>query len=324
MHIQCRFPFRFPQYLRSAAIIAMTLAPVSAMAADVGDFWIEFQRARSQNQVTTSLVVDNDTLLLNHNDGFYTSGLQLTRQFALDGGSGSAKPAAISYGWRIGQALYTASDIKLPPARVYPPDHPYAGWLYAGVFRESAGADGSHERFGIDLGCLGPCALGRGTQTTLHRILGQPLPQGWSRQVRNEVGAILHADIAPVRWQAGRSVDLTPGIQGRLGNIHSDVATSLLLRVGQLEAGPGWQGFSRVHLRAVGYDATLQGGYFSSTSPHVVRPKRLVGEAELGLRWQIRQVVLSASVIRTGNEIAGLSNAVGAQNFVRLQLDITP
>ena len=87
MRIQFRFrsrlPRRFRQYLLSVAIIAMMLASVSAMAADIGDFWAEFQRARSQNRATTTIVVDNDTLLLNHNDGFYTSGLELTRQFAL-------------------------------------------------------------------------------------------------------------------------------------------------------------------------------------------------------------------------------------------------
>ena len=298
-----------------------------AGAATPADYWNDFQRARFQEQVTTTLRIDNDSLLLNRNDGFYTSGVQLTRAFRLDAGAAGPVPPAVSYGWRIGQELYTASDINLAPQDVSPFDHPYAGWLYAGVMRESALADGSHARIGIDLGCLGPCALGRKTQETLHRILRQKLPQGWSQQVRNEPGVLLHADLAAARWQFGRNIDLAPSLQGRVGNIHTDVAGSLLLRAGQLDAdaaAPAWQGSMRVQARAVGYDATLQGGYFSKDNARVVTPKRLVGEAEIGFSWRYRRHQLSAAVVRRGSEIAALSNARGAQNFVRLELVVTP
>lgn len=298
----------------------------SASAQVMGDAWREFQQARHEGRATTIVGVDNDTLLFNHQDKFYTSGVRLTRQFALPAGA-AAGASQVSYGWRIGQDLYTASDIKLLPQRVGPPDHPYAGWLYGGVFREAVELDGSHQRFGFDLGCLGPCAGGRGTQTALHHLIHQPQPQSWSRQVRNELGAVLYADVAPVRWQFGRHVDLAPSAQGRFGNVFTDVAGSLLLRAGQLEPGPlvaSLQAFTRVQARAVGYNASLQGGYFSRDNPHVVTPRRLVGEVEAGVRWMYRNYALSAAFVRIGNENADLSNAIGAQNLARLQLAITP
>ena len=298
-----------------------------ACAATAADYWNDFQRARSQDQVTTTLRIDNDSLLLNRNDGFYTSGVQLSRAFRLDGGGDAALQPIVTYGWRIGQELYTPSDIKLAPQDVPPFDHPYAGWLYAGVMREAALEDGSHARIGIDLGCLGPCALGRQTQETLHRILRQKLPQGWSQQVHNEPGVLLRADLAAARWQFGRNVDLAPGLQARLGNIHTDLAGSLILRAGALaanDAASGWQGTLRVQARAVGYDATLQGGYFSSDNARVVAPKRLVGEAEIGLGWRHQRYRLSAALVRRSSEIAALSNAQGAQNFVRLELALAP
>ena len=305
-----------------AAGCAPALAQSMGAIGSMGSFWGDFQQAREQGRASTIIDIDNDSLLLNRNDGFYSSGVRLTRQFAQP----AAGAISTIYGWRIGQELYTASDIKLPPQLVGPPDHPHAGWLYAGLFRETRNADGSYRRFGLDLGCLGPCAGGRVTQTTLHRIIDQPKPQGWSRQVRNEAGAVLYADIAPLRWQFGRQVDLTPSVRGRFGNIHTDVAALLLLRGGQLEPvpdGSAFQTYARVRARVVGYDATLQGGYFSNDNPHVVSPKRLVAEVELGLRWMVGRYTLSAAVVRIGNEIADLPNSIGNQNVGRLQLAIT-
>lgn len=316
-------PDRNCKFFQRCAGLLLLFGCGTALAQSVGDFWRDFQQAREQGRATTTIDIDNDSLLLNRNDGFYTSGVRLTRQFSLPpGGIGSA-----SVGWRIGQELYTASDINLPPQLVGPPDHPYAGWLYGGLFRETRDGDGSYRRIGLDFGCLGPCAGGRVTQTTLHRIIDQPKPQGWSRQVRNEAGAVLYADIAPLRWQFGRQIDLTPSVQGRFGNIHTDLAASLLLRGGQLEPvpdGAALQAYGRVQARAVGYNATLQGGYFSNDNPHVVSPKRLVSELEVGVRWMLGRYALSAALVRIGNEIAGLPSAIGTQNVGRLQLIITP
>jgi lipid A 3-O-deacylase len=312
----------------SCATVLAAFASTQTGATTLADQLAEFQRARAQGQATTTVDIDNDTLLLNHHDGFYTSGLRLTREFALDREArGNSAGETVSYGWRAGQELYTASDIKLQPERIVARDHPYAGWLYAGVFRHTREADGGSLRYGVDIGCLGSCALGRETQQTLHRFTRQPPPQGWSSEVRREIGVVLHADVEPFRLQFGRAVDLTPGLQGRFGNIYTDLAGRLMLRFGALQpdpSAPAWQGYARVQARAVGYNASLQGGYFSTDNPHVVDPKRLVGEAEIGVRYMIGRTTWSAAIVRAGNEIAPLSNAIGTRNFGRLQLAIAP
>lgn len=231
------------------------------------------------------------------------------------------------FGWRIGQQLFTPSDIKLQPSQIAPNDHPYAGWLYGGVFQETRHADGTHLIVGLDIGCLGPCAGGEETQKSLHRIIDQPLPQGWSTQLRNEVGAVIHIDIAPVRWTMGDAVDLMPTFGGRFGNIHTDVNAGLTLRTGRLNLqpdSPTLHGFFRVNARAVAYDATLQGGYFADDGPRAVNPERLVGEVEAGLTWQRDGYGVRASIVRRGDEIRDLRDADGRQNFVRLQFFYTP
>ncbi|GIZ53553.1 lipid A deacylase LpxR family protein [Noviherbaspirillum aridicola] len=285
-------------------------------------FFSDFAAARERGTVTHRVDIDNDTLLMNRDDGFYSSGMRYTRLYSLGSGGGLDR-----FGWRLGQELYTASDIKLPPERVGPPDHPYAGWLYLGLFRETHRADGSSAGYGLDVGCIGPCAGGEWTQKNFHRLIDQPLPRGWSRQVRNEFGMVLHGQVTPVRWSLGSSADLAPTIHGRFGNIFTDAGVSLLARAGrlnQLPDQPTLHGFLRASVNAVAWNATLQGGYFSDDDPHTVRPERVVGELELGAVWQQGAWAARLGVVRRGNEIRGLSDSDGAQNFVRLQVSYTP
>lgn len=266
--------------------------------------------------------IDNDSLLLQRDDGLYTSGMRYTQRYTLGNAS-----EATAFGWRIGQELYTASDIKLPPALIMPSDHPYAGWLYGGIYKETHHANGTHRKFGIDIGCLGPCAGGKWTQTNLHRLLNQRLPQGWSRQVKNEAGVVLHADVAPVRWKPGSSVDITPNLHGRFGNIFTDVGAGLTVRAGRLNQLPDQStlhAYLRVDGRAVGYNATMQGGYFSKNNLHTVAPKRFVGEAEVGIAWNSAPYAANIGIVRRGNEVRDLPNSLGTQDFVRLQISYAP
>jgi hypothetical protein len=301
---------------------ALMSAAMPARAGGPGDFVDDFERAVAHGKFTHVVDIDNDSLLLQRDDRFYTGGMRYVAQYALAGAGQSTV-----FGWRIGQDMYTASDINLPPARVGPPDHPYAGWLYLGAFKAVHKDDGTHHRFGLDIGCLGPCSGAEWTQTNLHRLLNQPLPQGWSKQVKNEVGMVLYGEMAPVRWVLSPSFDLTPTLHGRFGNIHTDGGAALKLRAGQLNRlpdQPTLHAYLNIDGRAVAYNASLQGGYFSSGNPHVVRPKRLVAEVELGLAWNSAPYGVTVALVRRSNEIDGLSNGSGAQNFARLQFTYTP
>jgi lipid A 3-O-deacylase len=308
-------------YFSCCAALALMAAAQSIVAAPAG-FVTDFEHALAHGKFTHVVDIDNDSLLLKRDDRFYTGGMRYTAQYAV----GEPTRSTV-FGWRIGQDMYTASDINLPPSQVAPPDHPYAGWLYAGVFKATFNEDGSYRRVGLDIGCLGPCSGARWTQTNLHRLLNQPPPQGWDRQVKNEVGAILYGEFAPVRWAFGPSFDLTPTLHGRFGNIHTDAGAALKLRAGRLNRlpdQPTLHAYLNLDARAVAWDASLQGGYFSSGNPHTVQPKRLVGEAELGLMWNSAPYGITAAIVRRGNEINGLSNAIGAQNFARLQFTYSP
>lgn len=309
----------------SLRLIACSLAIIACDAVHAGTFsavFDDFRRAREEGVTSHILDIDNDSLLLNKDDGFYTSGMKYTQEYTMRGAGQVTR-----FGWRIGQELYTASDIKLPPELVGPPNHPYAGWLFGGVYREAHHEDGTHFRIGLDVGCLGPCAGGEWTQTNLHRLLNQPLPRGWPKEVKNEIGVVLQGELTPARWRVGDHLDMAPSINGRFGNIFTDLGGGMTVRAGHLNNlpnRPALYAFMRADAHAVGYNATLQGGYFSGGNPHTVAPKRFVGEAEIGAVWADGAYGARIGLVRRSNEIRDLANSIGAQNYLRLQFSYKP
>ncbi|WP_151445985.1 lipid A deacylase LpxR family protein [Lacisediminimonas profundi] len=308
----------FTSAARVTALLTVAMLPSVGAASAIDEY--RDVVARGRHAVVAD--IDNDSMLLKRDDGFYTSGLRMRSTWTVAEG-GQAR----TWGWHVGQELYTASDINLPPARIGRNDHPYAGWLYAGVAREVSESSGGFRRFGLDVGCLGPCAGGEFTQRTLHSLLNQPQAQAWSTQLRNEFGVVLHGAWAPLRWVPVRSFDLQPSVHGRFGNIFTDAGVQVMMRAGQLNLfphQPALYGFLRADARAVGYNATMQGGYFSGANARTVAPRRAVGELEIGVAWQGQRFGLSASVVRRGNEVADLPNSQGSQNFARVQLVYLP
>ncbi|MBC3886218.1 lipid A deacylase LpxR family protein [Undibacterium griseum] len=306
------------KFLVFAVCSPLWLSSAAVLAADSDNIfsWQEMQQARAQGKSVWQLEIENDSLLLNRDDRYYTSGIHLQQTSYL-----RSDLEVSEYGWRFGQDLYTPTDIKLPPSQIPAIDHPYTGWLYAGMFHQKTAATGRSWRVGLDLGCSGHCAGGEWTQNHLHWLIQQPLPQGWSTQYRSEFGAILSGEYSPGRLLPFSGTDLTPRIKARFGNVITDAGAQLEFRAGQLNAlpyQPASYGFARIAASVTGYNATIEGGYFNHEIPKV-HAKHSGGEIEAGYLWQGDRYALSASIIRRANEIKEVSNAVGAQNFVRLQ-----
>ncbi|MFZ6817385.1 lipid A-modifier LpxR family protein [Undibacterium sp. Ji22W] len=293
------------------------LSTRSASSATTFPSLSEFDRVNTQGRSYLTVDVENDSLLLKRDDGFYTSGNHLIVDKTL-----RTRDYAVTYGWHVGQDLYTASDIKLKAYQLNAIDHPYAGWLYAGAYREVQQNDGSDFRLGVDIGCLGPCAGGEWTQTHLHQLLNQPLPQAWSTQLKQEWGVVAHVEVAPARWQMNSEIDISSRFKLRAGNIFTDAKAELLWRYGRLNLVRDESAsfvFVRAEVRAIVYNATLQGGYFNE-QVLTVHPKRVVPEIEFGYQYRGEAWGFYASVLRRGTEIKELSNAKAAQNFAKLQL----
>jgi hypothetical protein len=163
-----------------------------------------------------------------------------------------------SYSVVAGHNMYTASDIRLPSSQIPAKDRPYAAWAYVGLHREIYSSDDRYWRYGIDIGCMGPCAYGRQLQTWIHeKITNSPLPNGWDSQIRNEFGAVIRFEHAWRSWRIGPSrdrvnrpdtfgegffgvplaADLRPSFNFGLGNIQTYAGMGVTARVGWFRSG---------------------------------------------------------------------------------------
>lgn len=89
------------------------------------------------------------------------------------------------YFFSIGQEIYTPREryVAVPPAN----DHPYAGFLYGslGIAQNDANKLFSVE---LQLGVLGPSALGEQIQRDYHKIIGADIYDGWDTQIKDQPG----------------------------------------------------------------------------------------------------------------------------------------
>jgi len=289
-----------------------------------------------------SLIVENDSLS-SGNDRNYTSGFKFAYVRPtgdvpdwLSGGANILRNVtgarAQIWGVAVGQSIFTPEDIEANPA---PPDqHPYAGWLYMQAMLGTVQArdDELFPRFSdlyeLELGVVGPAALGEEAQSSIHQWLGAPDPQGWDSQLENEVAFALSFER---RWSTWRySTDYVPGglefvasphIGATLGTLRTEARVGFTAQIGyniinDFEIGPprvrpsigsagyfeerpfAWSIFAGVQGRAVGRNLFLDGNTFVDSAR--VDKRTFVGDAQMGFTLQFGAARLAYTyVVRT-------------------------
>ncbi len=319
---EIREPSRLVGLAVTLTVLAFACGSASTMAAQSWDFGeclsaVREELRKAPTQVTLQL--DNDSYLIHGTDRFYTNGVHLIVRFPLTTQQHASGERQDTYGWRFGQDLYTPANAGNAGAQLDPSNRPFAAWLYLGVFRETVlteGRDAQFWRFGLDIGCLGPCAHGEQSQNTVHRVSGADQAIGWESQVRNGLGVQVNAQYAPLRLQPTSWLDVSPYVSAEAGNVFIQGGGGTVLRVGRFATPFGamsagvptsphrgdraeWFLFGRIATFAVGYDATLQGGW-GSDSPRTVDPKRMLVATEWGAsyhghRWSLGYSVATRS-----------------------------
>lgn len=200
-----------------------------------------------------ALDIDND--VVTGRDRHYTSGLLLTALAPADflpswiEGLGVVLPpfskdaGEVRWAFGLGHEMYTPriSD----ESDLIASDRPYAGYLYTrlGLYREHAATsvDGAPylDTLEIDLGLVGPGAVGHEAQDALHDIFPSPKFQGWDNQLENEPALVVRGSR---RWRLpGKSIevtdhlstDLIASVTAELGNVLTAGTAGLRLRLGK-------------------------------------------------------------------------------------------
>ena len=323
-----KIPFRLA-LLGAALLIAETPA---ALRADDGHRF--------------SVILENDSLFFD-SDKHYTQGLRIAYLGPdVKAGSGWNEPFDLlggllpvfqagekrsrRYALSFGQSFFTPSVIAADPPD--PRDRPYAGWLYLGADLLQDTNQRMLEHLELQLGVVGPAALGKQVQRQWHEIIDGTEPLGWDSQLENEPGIVLSYE-RKWRLRLGgdgyTGIDLIPELGGSLGNVFTYGEAGVMLRFGRnllADYGParirpalsgtdyfnldylkgdfGIYGFAGAQGRAVARNIFLDGNTFQS-SPSVDK-EPLVADLQAGvsLFWS-NWARLDASVMYRTDEFEG-------------------
>lgn len=139
----------------------------------------------------------------------------------------------IHEGFALGHSIFTPTDITTPDR--LPDQHPYAGWLY-GTYSIVGAHDNVVDTFAVDLGILGPSALGEEIQRGWHQIIDGQDPRGWDNQLKDEPGIVFTYQRQwryDLRNSIGRfGLDILPTIGASLGNVRTQATLGTTLRAG--------------------------------------------------------------------------------------------
>jgi hypothetical protein len=212
----------------------------------------------------------------------------------------------LRWGLSFGQKIYTPNDTLARNPN--PRDRPYAGWLYGALTLISSNAN-QLSSVELQLGVVGPAALGEQVQNNWHRLLNIQTYGGWDYQIEDEPGVnLVLARQLRFNWQTpieGLSVGIIPSASASLGNVNTYAGAGAMLRIGNAldadfgpprvrpvsggsvfyttprDGGIGWYAFVGVEGRVVGRDITLDGNTFRESRS--VERKWAVADASAGV-----------------------------------------
>jgi lipid A 3-O-deacylase len=242
-------------------------------------------------------------------------------------------PSDLRWGFAFGHEIYTPSTSEAK--EVIPDDRPYAGYLYLRFelhrdrYRDVAKKIPFLDSLSIDLGVVGPAALGKEFQDLFHVIFPSPNFRGWDNQLENEFALVLRRERhwripgEPIEIVGGIGVDAIANLTAELGNVRTAGTLGLTLRAGwrlPSDFGQGrfsprddWdQGFrlfvfAGAELSGVARDIFLDGNTFRDS--HDVDKNAMVIRAPFGIAIARGRVRSSLSVIWKSEEFDGQDDA---------------
>lgn len=202
-------------------------------------------------------VIEENDSILHGEDRYYTQGLQLnylspdiaaesqwSKPFDLLSGVGlfdDGNRRSRHYEILLGQTLFTPSDIS--DSNPDADDRPYAGWTYGGVGLVQDTDRRRLDHLELQIGVVGPSALGRQTQNDYHQFIGVDQAKGWDHQLHDEPGLMLSYER---KWRFLQplmddlEIDAIPEVGATLGNVMTYAETGAMFRFGRnLEADYG-------------------------------------------------------------------------------------
>jgi hypothetical protein len=299
------------------------------------------------------LYIEND--MWSGTDRYYTNGIKFG--FGTDAGTLAdllnapsqsvlrrltSGEGCVQLGVVFGQNMYTPRHITI--AAPQSADRPWAAWLYVGGVAQRV-EEKKLQTVEIDLGMVGPAALGRQVQTEWHELIGVDQPRGWANQIPNQPGVLVA--YVEKRKFGSRHFEIVPHYGASVGNVMTLARAGGIVRAGEnmtgfgpdtiepggamlqatrVQSGEGgksgieWYVFAGVDVRAVAYNIFLDGPWFRE-SPSVER-RPLVHDWTAGLSARVSTVRLSVTRVHRSEEFTTPARGGGSQSFYSFNVGV--
>jgi hypothetical protein len=246
-------------------------------------------------------------------------------------------PGTLRWGAAIGQSIFTPQDTQL--YRPDPRDRPYAGYLYGSVSLSRV-TELTSRTVELQLGVVGPSALGEFVQNNYHDLLNIRNVNGWDYQLKDEPAATAIYEQkwrVPVGTIAGVEAEVIPSISASVGNVQTYGAVGGTFRIGQglsADFGPqrirpglsgsgwvqprdnfDWYIFTGIEGRGVARDIFLDGNTWRDSRS--VDKRVFVGDFQAGVAVVYRGVRVALTQVWRSEEFYGQS---GRQKFGSLSV----
>ena len=266
---------------------------------------------------------DNDAYLWYGQDRYYTNGLFIYFRRAADQQKLKGNLEKFTYEISAGQKMYNPLSGYRPDPATH--DRPFAAHLFGGVQTSFFYKNESLLKVGVNLGTVGPDALGEDAQDLLHSIVGFYEVQGWDYQIANDFAANANIQFAKLLHRSSdKIVDFTLDTYANVGTTYNGAGIGVVFRAGDINqlfnsnyynASIGNKSktqklkqkefyfYAKPQLNYVAYDATVQGSLFNDNSPVTFGTKSFVFAQKLGFNYSTPRFTIDYSLIFQSKEI---------------------
>lgn len=188
------------------------------------------------------------------------------------------KDVTFRYGLALEHIGFTPNDYVSPSIQFG--DRPFASALMLKSF--VIGTDTMRRARlsqSFSLGIIGPRAFGEEMQVGIHKVIGDKIPEGWPNQIANDVVVNYRFAYEKQVFRFRNTMSLQADTAVQLGTLFANASLGINTTLGLLDDtfAPKTSKtdfsaylFVRPLVHVVGYDATLQGGWFNRRSPYTI------------------------------------------------------
>lgn len=289
-----------------------------------------FGKSSAQSQTYKNQVgfkSDNDAYLAIKQDRYYTNGIEFFFIHAINNNQNkdtTSKLLKTIWGVNAGQKIFNAYSGKT--RFIENVDRPITAYLYASAYLQWLLKNETVYKAELQLGTIGPNALGKETQEFIHNTFKFYKLIGWQFELNNAFGANLNLDYLKLLYRTkNRKSDFSLPLQMRLGSNFTSINSAVLFRTGRFNAlnnSTATQSnvannskanlvnykefyfYLKPSLSVVLYDATIQGGLFvANKGPVTYHPKPLVFAQEVGLNYAVNRFNVNLAFVFKTREI---------------------